>query len=343
VGNYAMLYTNTNPWGGGNALDGLVILKHFVGIAPLSGVKLKSADCNGDNAINSQDALLVSNRFVGIISKFERIVVVAPGDTQRTTLSDWVYLHDNINLTGDTALNITSVCRGDANGTYVSFSKESPQVELVKAGTMPVGDGITEIPVRVTKAMSLGAASLVIDAPLGVEILDASFGTANGTYIYNVIEGRQLRISWYSLLASEFSAGDVLLTIRTRLNDVINPDFAITENSLLANADAEVYPGAKLSIPTIFQATDAAGFSLSNYPNPFSNSTTISFELPEAGQVNLKVYDMLGKEVAVLVNEYLSSGSHQLTFKKGKLEPGVYHYSMKAGDHYCSKYMVIGR
>ena len=67
-----------------------------------------------------------------------------------------------------------------------------------------------------------------------------------------------------------------------------------------------------------------------NYPNPFNPSTTISFSIPERSFVTLKVYDMLGREVANLVNEELEPGSFEKTFDASTLSSGVYIYRITA-------------
>jgi len=65
-----------------------------------------------------------------------------------------------------------------------------------------------------------------------------------------------------------------------------------------------------------------------NYPNPFNPSTTIRFELPEAARVQLSVYDILGRRVAVLVDQRLSPGAHQYRFEAGNLPTGHYLYRL---------------
>jgi len=78
-----------------------------------------------------------------------------------------------------------------------------------------------------------------------------------------------------------------------------------------------------------------------NYPNPFNSSTTISFTIPETGIVTLKVYDVLGREVATLVNENLSAGSYSYNFDAKNLTSGVYLYKLQAGKHSETKKMIL--
>lgn len=76
---------------------------------------------------------------------------------------------------------------------------------------------------------------------------------------------------------------------------------------------------------------EPGSFELStNYPNPFNPSTTISFSIPEKSFITLKVYDMLGREVAELVNEELQTGSFEKTFEASSLASGVYIYRITA-------------
>jgi hypothetical protein len=69
-----------------------------------------------------------------------------------------------------------------------------------------------------------------------------------------------------------------------------------------------------------------------NYPNPFNPTTTIRYELPKASIVTLSVFDILGREVSVLVNERRDAGSHEVNFCARNLASGVYLCRMQAGD-----------
>ncbi len=80
-----------------------------------------------------------------------------------------------------------------------------------------------------------------------------------------------------------------------------------------------------------------------NYPNPFNPSTKIEFFVPEGGLTSLKVYDLLGREVSVLVNEELLSGKYEVSFEASSLTSGVYIYTLSVGKHVESKKMVLLR
>lgn len=73
-------------------------------------------------------------------------------------------------------------------------------------------------------------------------------------------------------------------------------------------------------------------YSLSqNYPNPFNPSTRIRFNLPQTDLVSLKIYDMLGREIAVLLNKVMNAGSHEVIFEGSSFSSGIYIYKLNAG------------
>ena len=83
-------------------------------------------------------------------------------------------------------------------------------------------------------------------------------------------------------------------------------------------------------------------FSLSqNYPNPFNPATNIQYAISSRQLVTLKVYDVLGKEVAILVNEEKPAGSYDVEFNASNLASGIYCYQLKAGDFIQSKKMIL--
>jgi hypothetical protein len=98
--------------------------------------------------------------------------------------------------------------------------------------------------------------------------------------------------------------------------------------------DLEILNVPENSIPTEYSL-------LQNYPNPFNPSTTISFELPEASDVSLKIFDLLGREKSEVLNEFRNAGRHNVTFDASTLPAGVYFYELRAGDFSGLKKMVL--
>ncbi len=81
--------------------------------------------------------------------------------------------------------------------------------------------------------------------------------------------------------------------------------------------------------------------AISNYPNPFNPTTKISFSIQQKSQIKLKIFDVLGREVANLVDGVYEVGKYEVTFDAGKLSSGVYFYNLTTGNNSISKKMLL--
>ena len=87
---------------------------------------------------------------------------------------------------------------------------------------------------------------------------------------------------------------------------------------------------------------ELSGFNLSqNYPNPFNPTTIINYSIPKTSFVSLKVYNVLGKEVAVLINEVKPAGNYNAEFNSGKIASGIYFYRIIAGQFSSTRKMIL--
>jgi tetratricopeptide (TPR) repeat protein len=102
-----------------------------------------------------------------------------------------------------------------------------------------------------------------------------------------------------------------------------------TNNVMRKNANA-----AEVNIPKTYGLYQ-------NYPNPFNPSTTIKYQIPKPGMVTLKVYDILGREVATLVNENKIEGFYDFTFNASRFASGIYIYQFRVNDYVSSKKMIL--
>jgi Secretion system C-terminal sorting domain len=87
-------------------------------------------------------------------------------------------------------------------------------------------------------------------------------------------------------------------------------------------------------IPTTYELSQ-------NFPNPFNPSTTINYQLPQTGHVTLKIYDILGKEIATVINEQKNPGKYAVHFDASRLASGVYIYQIRVNDYLSSKKMML--
>ena len=130
---------------------------------------------------------------------------------------------------------------------------------------------------------------------------------------------------------------DTICSVANSVNDNgdLNPDdkWNFGENFPVTIIANPVYVDGKIILDN---------FELSqNYPNPFNPSTKISFKITEAGLTSLKVFDALGNEVAILVNEVKPTGIYEIEFGGNDLTSGIYFYQLRAGAFIETKKMVL--
>jgi len=78
-----------------------------------------------------------------------------------------------------------------------------------------------------------------------------------------------------------------------------------------------------------------------NYPNPFNPSTTIEYSIPQGGFITLRVFNILGMEVANLVNGQVDAGKHKIEFDASGFNSGVYFYTLESGNFTKTKKMIL--
>ena len=78
-----------------------------------------------------------------------------------------------------------------------------------------------------------------------------------------------------------------------------------------------------------------------NYPNPFNSVTTIRYDLPEASDVTLIVYDILGREVKALVSSWQEAGGYNVVWDAGDIPSGIYFYRLEAGNFSATRKLIL--
>jgi hypothetical protein len=155
----------------------------------------------------------------------------------------------------------------------------------------------------------------------------------------------------FSTLASNTTYTEFIVNNTWITNDIPDTAYIVVQ---VTNSNT-IFPhiGSSFIIDDLFygNATDVVNensipnnFELKqNYPNPFNPSTTIGYQLPASGQVTLKVYNILGDEVASLVNEEKPEGSYEVKFDASQLSSGIYFYKLQTGSFIETKKMILLR
>jgi len=149
---------------------------------------------------------------------------------------------------------------------------------------------------------------------------------------------------WYKIKSSELTAGNHTLTVAYSEDGAFLDKLCISSNKYgpLAKGDAAATICEPV-LPVGVNMTRAMdGYALGqNYPNPFNENTIISFEIPTDTYVSLKVYNMLGAEIAELAGKEFTSGKHAVEFEAKDLSKGIYFYTMKTDNYSLSQKMVL--
>lgn len=162
----------------------------------------------------------------------------------------------------------------------------------------------------------------------------------------NIIQNVNSNPSFFTMpiqIKVNFAVGDTLITV---FNNAQNQDFNLTVNgnpiSISFDPGNWILKNINSIITGVETEINPYSYSLEqNYPNPFNPSTTIKFNLATAGFTSLKIYNVLGKEVANILNGELKAGLHQVSFDASNLPSGVYMYTVSSGSFTESRKMMF--
>jgi hypothetical protein len=108
-------------------------------------------------------------------------------------------------------------------------------------------------------------------------------------------------------------------------------------------AQLQVAKNTATAVEPINSAIPVTFELLQNYPNPFNPTTNIEFRVSSLGLVSLKIFDVLGREVAMLVNEMRPAGAYSVRWDASSFPSGVYFYRLRSGDFVQTKKLVLAK
>ncbi|HEX2868219.1 MAG TPA: alpha/beta hydrolase-fold protein [Ignavibacteriales bacterium] len=168
------------------------------------------------------------------------------------------------------------------------------------------------------------AASLISSKPLQPVKLFSVWGSYEGLYQFWRPYKDSLLQKGYSLMWAEYPEGHSWGLWRATLDDMLKYFFSKDETPV-ENSNSK---------PSAFELKQ-------NYPNPFNPSTTINFTVPEAGKYSIRIYDMLGREVALLAQRDFTQGSYSFNFNGQSLPSGIYLYRLEGKNISLSRKMAL--
>ncbi len=261
----------------------------------------------------------------------------------------------DISAHGGTGFNATLTVHYD-DAEVIGFTNNDDFLELYKySGSywMQMGGTVNTTANTVTLAgvseMSIWALSDPNDSPVPVELISFT----------SVVDENNVNLNWITATETNnfgFEIERSLSGSRYEQIGFVESHGTTTEAQVYTFTDNNLKPGNyyyRLKVVDndgSFEYSKAvnvlveapAKFSLSqNYPNPFNPLTQIYYQIPETGLVKLKVYDLLGNEVATLVDGIVEAGIHEVSFNASKLTSSVYFYTIKAGTFVQTKKMIL--
>jgi agmatine deiminase len=195
-----------------------------------------------------------------------------------------------------------------------------------------------------------GAYSFFVDSPVPVELTSFSASAAGNVISLNWATSSEINNLGFTIYKSYNNSDFVLAGFIEGAGTVTSPkEYIYTETALLAGnysfrlvqVDYDGSMNDKGTVEIDFSPLPSEYSLLQNYPNPFNPSTVISYQLAEAGKVDLRVYDVLGNEVAVLETGNKEAGKYEVSFDAASLSSGTYFYRLRTGSFTASKKMII--
>jgi hypothetical protein len=188
--------------------------------------------------------------------------------------------------------------------------------------------------------ISIQGGSLLVQNLRYGETADSNIGLTPGNYMFEVrrTDNNQLIGSFPIDLSGQ--AGEIAVVAATGFLDPAanqnGPAASLTEFETGTTILTDVKNPPAKELPTSFAL-------MQNYPNPFNPSTAIGFQVTAYSHVRLSIYDLLGREVATLVNEVKAPGEHSVAWDARGMATGVYFYKLQAGNFAQTKKLLLLR
>jgi len=323
--------------GGINATDALLTVKYYVGMNAFDKLQRCAADVNNNSIVNASDALIILNKYIN------------PDLVYFNNKPDWVFkesvgaaLYKDDFQQFDTvlirfpvmSLNIKALCSGDVNKSY-SFANVSKDMFNLQS-TIIVSDK-EEIKIPVTAGSSFEPGSITLEIKYPNDVL-AFTGICKSEKFKDLIykdNNGIVKIGWIDYENNGkprfIEKNEDILTLSFKpLKAKVNNEVQLYYDFEIANNNGDILNSTNL-IKVENNRALPANFSLSqNYPNPFNPETVVKYSIPSESKVELKVFNLLGEQISVLVNEVKEAGLYQVKFNGKGIASGIYFYELSA-------------
>lgn len=219
--------------------------------------------------------------------------------------------------------NIASVFWQNADSLNINQNVNTVNLYLKPDSSYGGGGAYGNILLPPSDALGFDGITILAKSTTSSQLYSYNFGKEDGFfYLYNLPYGT------YQLIAQRIGSENAFSQTFT-----ISPNNPLHYGLDILFTTTDIKPEENL-LPDMIKLNN-------NYPNPFNPSTIISFSIPQSTFITLKVYDVLGNEIATLVNEEKTAGFYQVSFNASSLSSGVYFYTIRADNFTSTKKMLL--
>lgn len=360
-GQYSVVPAKNDDYRNGvNTLDIVFIQRHILGIETLSSPhKMIAADVNSDESIKPSDLLELRKLILGITTELPnaeswRFIDAAYEfpSMEDPFLDEVPSVYDINQLNSDMSVDFVAVKVGDVNqdanvtGEKEIDSRSAKQINFSTANTSYVSGETVEVPLILASDVELVGAQFTLNIAEGLQVIgvESELITVdeNNLGLAYAANG-QVTFSWNDVSGVSLTDTDVFATLimTATQSGTVGNSISISSDVTTAEAYNGSYEVMDLGLEIEGRSNTAAFTVEQNRPNPFSDVTTITFELPKAANVSFVVYDVTGKIVMSKSSAY-TAGAHDIIVRENEITgSGIYYYQLSAGEHSATKKMVV--
>lgn len=359
---YVLAPSKTDDYlNGVSTLDLVIIQRHILGLDGLnSPYKLIAADVNNDKNITASDLSEIRKLILGTTDSFSNngswkffdneYKFLDPTAAETENLPTTYYLE---NIQSDMAVDFKGVKIGDVNESAAANAGSNPietrtaqRFELATTNHNFAAGQSVEVPVYVSHDVDVAGFQFTVNFDTDLFSLEAinspMVGINDSNFGLTKLANGAITVSYNRDAAFEVQEGNniLVLTFKAKANGSI--DQAMWINSAVTKAEAY---NADLHVMNVSfevqERTNDVVILHQNTPNPFKSVTTIAFELPEAAAATLTVYDVTGKVVKVISNNF-NKGYNTIELDRTDLgTSGVMYYTLESGDFKATRKMIV--
>jgi hypothetical protein len=326
-------YTN-----GVNTLDLVLIQKHLLGLGVLNADQLVAADANANGAVTGADIKQLRDLILGVSTSLPSndSWVFAP----KSTIMNMV-ANATMDFAGIKVGDISGDAKSNFDGTSVS-TRHANVINLVVADAAVEAGNVIEVSFTAEDFNNVRGAQMTLNLN-GLNFAGVVAGAMDVTAEnFGLVRDGIVTMSWNNANGLNVADGAVLFTLK--LNAAVNGKLSnlMSAGSQVTAAEAYTTEGLNVNgLNVTFRGADEVVFELfQNEPNPFAEKTVVGFNLPEAGEYTLTVYDVTGRVINTVKGQG-QKGYNKEVLNSTELSAGVMYYQLDSNNFTATKKMIV--